>query len=509
MHEESFQILPVEKLNYWTETDPNRVAFTFSQERWTYARLSTASARLARSLVERGIEPGDRVVLHMANLPEMMIAFYACFRIGAIAVPLHVRLKAAELRALLQRLRPAMFLGEADFYHAAAEIESNILAADARFVIGGPVEDGRARPWDDVFEDNGGPLAEFHDDDAPAVLLMTSGTSGLPKFVAHTHATLAAAADVAPRLGVESGQTVLGTTTMAHASGLWVTLSSIHFGVPIVFMRSFDPEAALDLIEAHKCSWMFNLPFMSVELIRSQRMRTRNVSSLQTCAVGGDVCPKEVQLEFHEVFGTPLRPLWGSTEAGVPLDFGSISGAVSRLAPGTEVRLIDDAGKIVPPGETGELIIQAPGLAAGYWMEEGKVDGLRQHGWFHTGDLMREGDGDELWFVSRKKELIVRGGDNISPVEVEQVLLQHPSVGDAAVVGIFDGVLGQRVVALVQLRPDMGRAAIDDIRANVSAQLASYKVPERLLAVDTIPKNALGKTDRRAAAEVASHGTFD
>ncbi len=487
-----------EMLNYQAESHPDRVALIAGEESWTYRRLVDASEHLARTLYARGIEAGDRIVLHMTNVPEMIVAYYACLRIGAIAAPLHVRLKTSELRPLLQRLRPSLYIGQAQFYSAVAAIETDVLAADARFVIGDAVEDGRVQRWDDLFESAERPITSTSDIDAPAVLLMTSGTTGVPKFVAHTQATLSAATEAAKRLGFDSRQVVLATTTMAHASGLAVLIFSVRFGVSIVLLHSFDADAALDAIELHRCSWMFNLPFMSADLIRCQRTHARDVGSLRTCAVGGDVCPLEVQREFGEVFGTPLRPLWGSTEAGVPLNYGQEPGAVGSVAPGTRVRLVDATGSAVPPGESGELLLQAAGFAAGYWTGPGRVEALLRDDWFHTGDLVRQGDGDELWFVSRKKELLVRGGDNISPMEVEQILLAHPAVRDAAVTGVPDATLGQRVVALVQLEGDVGEAVLDDIRAGAAAQLADYKVPERLYVVAAIPKNALGKIDRRA-----------
>ncbi len=488
----------IDMLNDQAASRPDHVAFIAGEEAWTYRRLADASEHLARILHARGIGQGHRIVLHMTNVPEMVVAYYACFRIGAIAIPLHVRLKSAELQPLLQRLRPSLYLGEAQFYPAVAPIESETLAADARFVIGDAVEDGRVQRWDDLVESAQRPIESTPDIDAPAVLLMTSGTTGAPKFVAHTQATLSVATDASRGLGFDGNQIALATTTMAHISGLLVLVSSVRSGMTIVLLRSFDADAALDAIESQRCSWMLNLPFMSVELIRCQRTRVREVGSLRTCLVGGDVCPVEVQHEFGELFNTPLRPFWASTEAGAALGFGLEPGPVSRVAPGTRVSLVDDTGSPVRRGEIGELLIQSPGVAAGYWTGPGEVEALLRDGWFHTGDLMQQGDGDDLWFVSRKKELLVRGGDNISPVEVEQVLLAHPAVRDAAVTGLPDAELGQRVAALVQLEGDGGETVLDDIRASAAAQLAAYKVPERLHVVAAIPKNALGKTDRRA-----------
>src|SRR5262249_5093919 len=182
-------------LYYRVATGPEKVAFTEGRQIWTYERLATEVERLARGLVERGLQPGDRVALHMANLPELVIAYHACFRVGAIAAPLNIRFKTAELRPLLQRLQPALYIGQATLYSRVASIDPPILAAIRRFVVDGGVNDPRVQPWTKLFaETNGEPLGVAPDVDAPAVLLTTSGTTGEPKFVIHTLATLAEAA---------------------------------------------------------------------------------------------------------------------------------------------------------------------------------------------------------------------------------------------------------------------------------------------------------------------------
>ena len=492
----------IDMLKAQSEFKPDRVALIAGNDLWTYRRLAEATEHFARVLSARGIERGDRIVLHMTNVPELVIAFYACFRIGAIAAPLHVRLTTAELRSLMQRLRPTLYLGEAEFYPAAARLEADILAFDARFVLGDVFEDGCVQRWADLVGSAEQPIVSTTDIKVPSVLMMTSGTTGFPKFVMHTQATLSAATDASSRLGFDGKQIALMTTTMAHASGLFVLVSSVRYGMPIVLLRGFDPDAAVDAIELHRCSLMLNLPFMAIELIRSQQTRPRNIGSLRMCLVGGDVCPVAVQHEFAKVFDTPLRSLWASTESGPALNYGLDPGPVSRVAPGTKVSLVDDAGSPVPRGQVGELLLQSPGLAVGYWSGPGQFEALLENGWFHTGDQMQQGDGDELWYVSRKKEMLVRGGDNISPVEVEQVLLTHPAVRDAAVTGVPDAELGQRVAALVQLEDGVADTVLDDIRGLAAEQLASYKVPEILYSVSGIPKNALGKTDRRALGSI-------
>jgi long-chain acyl-CoA synthetase len=212
------------------------------------------------------------------------------------------------------------------------------------------------------------------------------------------------------------------------------------------------------------------------------------------------VCPMQLQVEFEATFGAPLRNRWASTEVVGALAAGLRPGPVSRIAPGAQIRLVDDEGRDVPRGEVGEFLVRGPNVTVGYWAGPDRIDDATCDGWYRSGDLMRRGDGDELWFVGRKKDIIIRGGSNISPLEVERVLLSHPLVRDAAVFGVPDPVLGQRVAAIVQLSGGVSDGALGDILRDTRQKLADYKAPERLLAVDAVPRNSLGKVDRSAAA---------
>jgi len=501
---------PTGALYHCVETGRGNVAFIIDKEIWTYERLATEVERLASGLVARGLRKGDRVALHMANLAELVIAYHACFRVGVIAAPLNIRFKTAELRPLLQRLRPALYIGQAALYSQVASIDSSILASNRRFVVDGPVKDPRVQPWTRLFADvNGEPVRRTLDVDAPAVLLTTSGTTGQPKFVIHTLETLSKIAESYEHLDLDGGQTATLAVPMVHASGLFTMLACIRFGVPFVMLERFDPDALLDAIERHRCTWVVGLPVMFAALLRRQQVRARNVDSLRTCLAGGDVCPPQLQDQFPSFFGIPLRSFLVSTEACGSLTYGLQPGPVSRTVPGAQVRLVDDNDVPVPPGEVGELALRGPHVTIGYWAGPGMVEDAPEAGWFHTGDLLRQDEKGNLWFVSRKKHLIIRGGSNISPIEVEQVLITHPAVRDAAVVGMPDPELGQRVAGFVQLATSAHSASLDEIRAHVAEQIADYKVPESLTIVREIPRNALGKIDRKLLLTISEREQQD
>jgi long-chain acyl-CoA synthetase len=499
---------PMNALLHQETTQPDGTAFVYNDVVWTYHDLLTGAERLSRAFLAHGVRPGDRVVLHMPNRPEMAIALYACFRIGAIACPTNLRFKTAELREVFQRLQPALYLGEEQLYSYVETIEPEILAKEKRFVTGPGGAYRGAMPWSALVINSvgGGRMPPEPDKDAPAVLLTTSGTTGAPKFVTHTPATISAIVEAFVDADFDAAQTVLNACPMVHGTGLFTFLRSVNRGAPMVMVERFDPDAVLDRIELQGCTWMLGLPFMYDGLLECQRKQPRKVSSLRHCRCGGDVCPIQLQVEFEATFGAPLRNIWGATEVVGALWEGLQPGPVTRIAPGAQIRLVDDEGRDVPRGEVGEFLVRGPYVTVGYWVAPDRIDDATRDGWYHSGDLMRQGEGDELWFVGRKKDIIIRGGSNISPVEVERVLLSHPLVRDAAVFGIPDPVLGQRVAAVVQLSGGAGNAALSAILKETKRQLADYKAPERLWAVDAVPRGPLGKVDRRAAAETATFG---
>jgi long-chain acyl-CoA synthetase len=483
---------PISMLDHWVTSRPKHVAFFAREEIWTYQRLATEADRVAREFLARGVRPGDRVALHMANLPEMIIAYYACFRTGAIASPLNNRFKTSELTQVLQRLQPALYIGQAQLYSAVAAVDSTVLPPTARYIVGGGVDDDRVQPWASLLEhtaDISMPCAP--DIDSPAVLLTTCGTTGQPKFVVHTPATLSAISDAWVDLGLQKDHVVSNFVPMVHASGLCVLLFCMRLGLQMILFDRFDADAVLDGIEAYRCNWTLGLPFMYAALLETQWTQPRKIDSLRFCLTGRDVCPQHVQQEFPYAFGVPLRSVWAATETVGSLTFGLQLGPVARVVPGAQIRLVDGEGNSVPQGEVGELWVRGPNVTPGYWAGPGRIEGPTFGGWFPTGDLMRQGDGDDLWFVSRKKDLIIRGGSNISPIEVERVLKNHPAVHDAAVFGVPDAVLGERVAALVQLTDSASSATREDILASAKTELADYKVPERLEIVSEIPRNGL------------------
>jgi acyl-CoA synthetase (AMP-forming)/AMP-acid ligase II len=351
---------PMDALVHQAQTRPKSTAFVFHEKVWTYERLVAEAERLARALAARAVGPGDRVVLHMMNRPEMVVAYYACFILGAIVAPLRTAFKFAELAPLLQRLKPALYLGEIGLYDNIAPVDASILARDKRFVVNGSFEDNGVQPWEMLFD-------EAHDADLsisraryqPAVLVNTSGTTGQPKFVVHTPATLSESTDLMVRhWGFSADDVVIEPLALAHMSGLITLLCFVRLGAPFVLLEGFDADAVLDTIERHRCTWYFGFPAQYATLLERQRARPRDLASLRICLTGADACPIDLQERVSSVFDAPLYNVWGATEAVGSLTFGLQRGPVMRIVENAQVRLIDENGADVADGEPGELLIR-------------------------------------------------------------------------------------------------------------------------------------------------------
>src|SRR4030088_3318985 len=363
------KVTPAGALMHQVQTRPKSAAFVFHEEVWTYERLAVEAESLARGLALRGVGPGDRVAIHMVNRPEMIVAYYACFQLGAIAVPLRTAFKFAELAPILQRLRPALYLGEMSLYDNVAPVDGSILGHDKRFVVNGTFEDDGVRPWETLFDvlsnEN---LSVSPGSYRPAVLIITSGTTGQPKFVVHTPATLAETTDLLVRnWGLSDDDIMLEPLPLAHMSGLITSLAFIQFGAPFVLLEGFDADAVLDTIERHRCTWCLGFPAQYAALLERQQTRPRDLASLRVCLTGADACPVDLQERIPAVFGAPLYNIWAATEVVGSMTFGLQRGPVVRTTKDAHIRLIDEKGADVGEGEVGELLIRGANVFDSYW----------------------------------------------------------------------------------------------------------------------------------------------
>jgi len=487
-----------ENLSFWLEAValrlPDKPALIVGEGTITYAQLEGRSRALALRLLEEGIRPGDRVGVHWANSVDCALLLFACLRAGIIALPINTRFKPAEIAYVMQHAGAVAWFSQpelADIARAAASELDHPLAI--RSTLPEPLADG-ALPS----------LAAG----SPAVIMYTSGTTARPKGVIHSHVSLLASARSMACMGFEESQVMLGTTSMMHASGLICTLlATIDAGGTAVMMPAFDAARALDLIQKYRCTMFAALPAMLQFILDEQEQRPRNVSTIRTGISGGDAVPLKLQERFLRLFPQAnILELYAITEA-CPVASGTAQanrpGSVGRPLSGIAMRVLDDRGQDVGDGEVGEFAVQGAGNFSGYWNDDAATKAAVHDGWFLTGDLgTRDGDGF-FWFKGRKKEIIIRGGSNISPQEVEEALYRHPAVREAGVIGAPHAVFGEEVVACIALREGRGVTG-DELCAFARTQLADYKAPTRILFLDVLPKGITGKIQRRALKELLS-----
>jgi acyl-CoA synthetase (AMP-forming)/AMP-acid ligase II len=396
-----------------------------------------------------------------------------------IAVPINVRLKAPEIAYIFQ--------------HAGVRICFSEPAV-APLVKG--VEVVSELP---TLTAASGPLPEV-DSDQPAVILYTSGTTARPKGAVHTHRSLFEAAAMMTPDPIGPGDTVFVITQLAHVSGLiGVLLPALQQGASAVLLRAFGAGEALDLIERFQCTYTLALPAMLQFIAEEQIRHPRAVSSLRNVVAGGDTVPLPLQQLVCKLFGAGVREIHGMTEsAPVMLNPASAirTGSMGQPLSGICIRLVDLHGREVVTCETGEMLVRSPANCGGYWNDPEATAQLFTGGWLHTGDLAARDEDGYYWFKGRLKQLIIRGGSNISPQEVEEALYKNPAVMEAAVVGARDPVYGEVPVAFVALRAGQ-TVTENELCEQARELLADYKTPERILFVEALPKGLTGKIDRR------------
>jgi long-chain acyl-CoA synthetase len=291
---------------------------------------------------------------------------------------------------------------------------------------------------------------------------------------------------------------------MAHSVALAMLLAGTAAGAASVVVRQFEADPVLDAIACYRATYMIGMPIMYRALTAAQAAQPRDITSMRLWLASGDTTPAALQSNFSRYFCLPLHEIFGATETGViAADWASAAkqiGSFGRAAPGVDVAVVDAIGDPVSFGTTGEMIVRSRANMVGYWNDPIATAGTLVNGWFRTGDLVSQDPDGHLWFRGRKKEIIVRGGANVSPQEVEAIFYQHGGVREAAVVGAIDPIWGERVVAFVSRQPSLPVAA-EELITFAAKRLAAYKVPKEVIFLEDLPKNAAGKVNRRALRE--------
>jgi long-chain acyl-CoA synthetase len=460
------------------------------------------SRRLAGVLLECGVVPGDRVLVMMPNSPEALAGIHAAWTVGAVAVPVAPQLTAREAAyvALHSGARVALTVPS----RAPVLAESVI----RELLVFGPSDVSRA-------QDISGEAASATPAESPvdrkaddmAMLLYTSGTTARPKGVVLTHRNVLACCEACTGLNPNVQRcTFLQLLPLHHVYGTLMFNLGLAWGFTSVILPGFDPARALQAIQDHKVSRTAVVPAMMVYLMLSPDRAKYDTSSLRLVLSGGGPLPEELRVQFERVFGCRVNQGYGLSEtmsvvSAFADDEDYRPGSAGRAMPGVEVAITGvDGGKPLKAGERGEICVRGPVVFAGYWNDPEATRAAFRDEWHLTGDVGYQDADGYLYIVERKKDLIIKGGENISPREIEEVIHGHPAVAEAAVIGVPDTTFGENICAVVVLKPEADATA-DDIGGWAERHLMKFKLPSRIVIAPALPRNVAGKVLKRELRE--------
>jgi long-chain acyl-CoA synthetase len=475
--------------------DPDHVAVRLDDLALSYAALELASAHLAGLLAAHGVLAGDRVGIMLPNVPHFPVCYYGALRAGAVVVPMNVLLKRREVAYYLGDSGAKLVFAWEGF---AAEAQAGAEEAGAECIIvelaGFTELVGAATPATGI--------AEVRDEDT-AVLLYTSGTTGQPKGAELTHANLISNAEGSRELfGKGADAVCLGVLPLFHSFGQTCVMNAtLGGGGTLTLIPRFEPAKALEVIGRDRVNVFQGVPTMYGAMLHLPDRDRYDVSSLELCASGGSAMPVELLRSFEETFGCMILEGYGLSESSPVASFNHRdrerkAGSIGTPISGVQMKVVDDDGVEVPQGEIGEIVIHGHNVMKGYWERPEATEETIVDGWLHTGDLARVDEDGYFFIVDRKKELIIRGGYNVYPREVEEVLYEHPGVREVAVLGIPHDEYGEEVGAAVSLT-DGAQVTPEELRAFVRERVAAYKYPREVWIVDELPKGPTGKILKR------------
>ncbi|PBC71079.1 long-chain acyl-CoA synthetase [Streptomyces sp. TLI_235] len=487
---------------------PDKPLCHFAGTSFSYAQVDTVSGRVANSLRALGLQRGDKVAVQLPNVPQFLFTYFGILKAGLTMVPLNPLLRAPEIAYHLEDSDAKLLVTFESFADEALKGAQQVDGVTTYVVTtpGGGWPPEGAVHYDELYsaEDTGD--IEPTDADDTAALLYTSGTTGQPKGAELTHFQLYMNCTVAGELfGFREDDVAVAVLPLFHVFGLSSVLNTcVRYGGTMVLVPRFDQESVLDVIERHRCTVFSGVPTMYVALL-SADTAGRDLGSLRVGVSGGAAIPGEVIRAFEEKFpGVVILEGYGLSETASTTTFNISAEArkvlsIGKPVWGVQVRVVDESDEPLPPGpdHIGEIVIRGHNVMKGYYKRPEATAEAFRNGWFHTGDLGYADDDGYLFIVDRKKDLIIRGGYNVYPREIEEVLFTHPAVAEAAVVGKPDGRLGEEVLAYIALKPGAS-ATPEEITVYCKDRVAAYKYPREVRLLDALPKGPTGKILKKA-----------
>jgi long-chain acyl-CoA synthetase len=484
-----------------TKRNPEKVAIILDDFKMTYKQLDEAANQVANALRTSGVKAGERVGMMLPNVPHFPMIYFGILKAGCVAVPMNVLLKGPEIEYYLSDSEAStffywdMFAKEAVDGAGRAKVKNKIQVS----MLGGDAPEGTT----DFFKMIGPEPKEFDSvatgSDDICLLIYTSGTTGKPKGAALTNFNLFECCHIGTHVfEFNDDDVIFAALPMFHSFGLSnVVNGAIHGGITMSLLPRFDADKTLQMIQRDKITLFLGVPTMYFALLHHPERSTYDVSSLRLCVSGGASIPGEVITAWEKATGTKILEGYGLSETSPTatfnqLDVGQKVGSIGTPVWGVQVKIFDDEGKEVPQGERGEICIKGHNIMKEYWRKPEATAETIKDGWFHSGDIGYQDEEGFLFIVDRKKEMIIRGGFNVYPREIEEVIYQYPKVAEAAVIGQPDEKFGEEVHAVVAAKPG---ETIDpaELQAFVKERVAAYKYPRSIQVWPELPKGPTGK----------------
>jgi long-chain acyl-CoA synthetase len=487
------------------------VSLIFEDRELTNVQMLDAARRFASALAGLGVQPGDRVGVMLPNAPEVSTCYGAIPRIGAVTVPMIFLLAVPEIVHILQDSEAKVIITSPEFHPNVAQACARLERPPIVVIAGGDAPEG-ALSFHDLLAQatEAHPIVDRSADDI-AVISYTSGTTGRPKGVMLSHANLLFNAEnTASVLDIRPGERAIGCLPLAHLFGFGSALTGNLFQITAILLRWFTAEGFFDAVQRHKGNSSAVVPTMLAYMLSHPQFDDVDWSSLEWIIAAAAPVPVELANEFEKRTGARVLQGYGLTETSPTATLLLRSdppkpGSCGRAVPNVQIEIVDDAGNEVPTGEPGEVMIKGPNVMMGYYRMPEETAKVIKDGWFASGDIGHVDSDGFLYITERKKDLIIRGGFNIFPRDIEEVLYEHPAVQEAAVVGVPDAKLGEQVVAFVTPRPG-ATVTEDDLLALCCERLAKYKTPREIRFIDVLPKNPIGKILKKDLREMAKAG---
>jgi long-chain acyl-CoA synthetase len=479
---------------------PDRVGVEFKGASRTYAELADEARRIAAALRLNGARPGDSIAFMLPNLPQYVTALYGAYMVGANTVPMNVLLTPPEIRYLVDDSNIRLIFVFGMFLPAVEKAIEGMPSPPNIVVLGGPA--GEHLPFESLLatEDRAEPHPLTPDD--TIMTIYTSGTTGKPKGAMITNANLLANLDMLDNvMELTPDDKMLCVLPLFHVFALnGVLHSAIRKRVPLVVHTKFEVADAVKSLVEDGITFFAGVPTMYFYILKHAELENFSFPRLRYCVSGGAAMPVDVMRQFEEKFDVMITEGFGLTETTVSVTMNRQDarkpGSIGLPFDGVQMKVVDENGAEVPDGEIGEIVIKAPNVMKGYLNKPEATAEAIKDGWFYSGDLGYRDDEGFFYVVDRKKDMIIKGGYNIYPREIEEVLYQLPQVAEAAVVGIFDEAKGEAVRAVVSFKPGQSLSE-EAIRSHVEANLAKYKWPQDYMIVPELPKGPTGKILKR------------